>query len=91
LRTAQATTFAEALIVSAQLRELYASSNGDRWYLAYEPEAGHAFVRHIPNAPSGGQPSSIQLADFLRDDRRGSEHQVLMRLIGSLAEASQSG
>ena len=28
------------------IRELYHSPNGDRWYLARDPDAGRVFVKH---------------------------------------------
>ena len=71
--------------MSLETRELYASPNGDRWYLARSAESGRIFVQHVPNAPSGGQPASIELADFLRGGS-GPEHQALVRLIGTLVE-----
>ena len=40
-------------------RELYRSSNGDRWFLAREPETGRLFVGHEANIPSGGQVTDI--------------------------------
>src|ERR687898_55949 len=47
-------------------RELYRSPNGDSWFLGREPENGHAFIIHQPNAPSGGRLSHIELGEFLR-------------------------
>jgi hypothetical protein len=38
----------------AETRQLYRSRNGDAWFLARDPAAGTAFVRHQANAPSGG-------------------------------------
>jgi hypothetical protein len=35
-------------------RELYHSSNGDRWHLARDPDTGRVFIRHQANVPSGG-------------------------------------
>lgn len=67
-------------------RELYRSPNGDSWFLGREPENGHAFVIHQPNAPSGGRLSHIELGEFLRSDPKGPEHQALLRLIGTLVE-----
>ncbi len=66
-------------------RELYRSANGDTWFLGREPENGHAFVIHQPNAPSGGRLSHIELGAFLRDGT-GPEHQALLRLIGTLVD-----
>jgi hypothetical protein len=72
--------------VSLEKRELYASPNGDRWYLARYAESGRVFVQHVPNVPSGGRPSNIELADFLGQGGNAPEHQALVRLIGSLVE-----
>src|SRR5262249_46365564 len=46
-------------------RGLYSIPNGDRWLLAREPESGHVFVRHIPNIPSVGKTTDIELVAFL--------------------------
>jgi hypothetical protein len=64
--------------------ELYCSPNGDSWFLAREPENGHAFIIHQPNAPSGGRTSHIELGEFLRRVQ-GPEQRALLRLIGSFA------
>ena len=68
-------------------RELYRSPNGDSWFLGREPANGHAFVIHQPNAPSGGRLSRIEIGEFLRQGA-GPEQQALLRLIGTLVEAS---
>lgn len=70
--------------MTLQTRELYESANGDRWLLARDPETGRAFVRHEPNAPSGGEIVHIEVGEFLVEDRGGPEHAELLRLIGSL-------
>ncbi len=64
-------------------RELYSSSNGDRWYLSRDPRSGRVFIRHEPNVSSGGVESSIEIVEFLRQGH-GPQHQELLRLIGSL-------
>ena len=71
--------------MSLGLKQLYASANGDRWYLCYSNE-GRAFVRHVPNTPSGGKQSDIELADFLRRNGNPPEQQALVRLIGGMTE-----
>jgi hypothetical protein len=68
-------------------RELYRSPNGDSWFLGLEPANGHAFVIHQPNAPSGGRLSRIEIGEFLTQGA-GPEQQALLRLIGTLVEAS---
>lgn len=67
-------------------RELYSSSNGDRWFLVREPRSGRVFVRHEPNAASGGDIALIEIADFLKQGH-GPEQTELLRLIGTLVEA----
>ena len=65
-------------------RELYASSNGDRWLLAREPGSGRVFVRHEPNLASGGRAAEFEIGEFLTRGGQGPEHQALLRLIGTL-------
>ena len=67
-------------------RELYRSPQGDSWFLGREPENGHAFIIHQPNAPSGGRLSHIELGVFLNAETKGPEHEALLRLIGSLVD-----
>ena len=67
--------------------ELCRSPNGDRWYLAREPETGRLFVRHKANFPSGGQVTDIDIGAFLSGGRRHPEHQALFHLIGTLVES----
>jgi hypothetical protein len=63
---------------------IYASSNGDQWFLARNVESGQALVRHVPNPGSGGEPVHIEIDAFLRKDRDSPQRQELMRMIGSL-------
>ena len=65
-------------------RELYASANGDSWYLCREG-SGRVFVEHEPNLPSGGKSSRIELTAFLLRPQ-GPEHQALLHLIGTLVD-----
>jgi hypothetical protein len=67
-------------------RELYTSSNGDRWYLVRDDASARVFVRHEPNLSSGGSPSDIGIGAFLSRGGGGPEHQELLRLIGTLIE-----
>jgi hypothetical protein len=71
--------------VTVTTRELYRSSNGDRWCLAHDSVSGRVFVRHEPNLPSGGHASDIEIGTFLVRGR-GPEQQELLRLIGTLVE-----
>jgi|tagenome__1003787_1003787.scaffolds.fasta_scaffold20722116_3 hypothetical protein len=69
-----------------ETRELYESANGDRWSLVRDPASGRVFVRHEPNASSGGRASDIEVGAFLSRDAHGPQHQELLRLIGTLVE-----
>jgi hypothetical protein len=71
--------------MSEKARLLYASANGDRWFLV-RPEAGRALVRHCANPPSGGSVEELDVSEFLTRGPLGPEHQELLRLIGTLAE-----
>jgi hypothetical protein len=64
-------------------RKLYASPNGDRWFLVCDPPA-EVLVRHEANLASGGTVTHVQVAEFLSYGR-GPEQQELLRLIGTLA------
>jgi hypothetical protein len=69
---------------AVRTREIYRSSNGDRWLLARDPETGRVFVRHEPNLPSGGQSRTLRSERFssrLATDQRSKK---VLRLIGTL-------
>jgi hypothetical protein len=72
-------------------RELYSSPNGDRWLLKRDPATGNVFVRHEPNAPSGGKRTDIDIGEFLSEGQRNPEHQALLRLIGTLVVENKPG
>ena len=71
-------------------KELYRSANGDRWSLVRDPASGQVFVRHEPNAASGGRASDIAVGDLLVRGGHGPEHQELLRLIGTLVVGGPS-
>jgi hypothetical protein len=70
--------------MTIEARELYSAPNGDRWFLGRDPATGDVFVRHEPNAPSGIQPTHIDIGAFLSRGPRNPEHQALLSLIGTL-------
>ena len=76
--------------MSLEAKELYRSPNGDRWSLIRDPALGRVFVRHEPNASSGGRASDIGVGDFLLRGGHGPEHQALLRLIGTLVVGGPS-
>ena len=67
-------------------QELYRSPNGDTWFLGREPENGHSFIVHQPNAPSGGRLSHIEIGAFLREEA-GPQQKALLRVIAELVDA----
>jgi hypothetical protein len=70
-------------------RQLYRSSNGDRWLLVREPATGRVFVRHEANLASGGQVADTEIGNFLTEGGAGPEKQELLRLIGSLVKDTE--
>jgi hypothetical protein len=72
-----------------ETKQLYASPNGDRWYLVRYVDSGRVVIKHVPNVPSGGQESTIELAEFLGRPGNPPEQQALVRLIGALVNATQ--
>jgi hypothetical protein len=76
--------------MTLQTRELYRSSNGDRWHLVRDEASGRVFIRHEPNLPSGGRAADFEIATFLAGGGHGPERQELLRLIGTLVEKPSS-
>lgn len=67
-----------------QLREVYASENGDRWHLGRRVGSTRLFVRHQANLPSGGHVTDVELTAFLRSRRSTPEREALMQVICDL-------
>jgi hypothetical protein len=65
-----------------RMKRLYRSPNGDTWFLARDPTAGSAFVRHQANAPSGGQGTDVEIDEFLSGPQ-SPERDALLRVIGA--------
>lgn len=72
--------------MAIQTRALYSSPNGDRWLLCRDTETERVFVRHEPNASSGGQVSELDIGTFLSRGPLNPEHQALLRLIATLVD-----
>lgn len=72
--------------MTQRARDLYRSSNGDRWLLVRDLDSGRVFIRHEPNMSSGGQTSETAVGDFLVRDAHGPQHAELLRLIGTLVD-----
>ncbi len=65
----------------AERRELYISSNGDRWDVARD-ENGKLCVVHVANEASGGRVSVADIGTFLSTRHNlGPEHQALIHLL----------
>ena len=47
------------------IRELYHSSNGDRWYLARDSDTGRVFIKQEANLSSGGHIAEIEIGPSL--------------------------
>jgi maltose O-acetyltransferase len=75
--------------MAVETRQLYSSANGDRWLLGRDPVTGDVFIRHEPNEPSGGQPSHVDIGEFLSRGPRNPEHHALLHLIGTLARPAE--
>jgi hypothetical protein len=78
------------MLMTVEMRELYSSPNGDRWYLARDVDLGQVFIRHEPNLPSGGEAAHSEIGAFLGRGRQGPEHRELLRLIGTLVQRDHS-
>lgn len=69
-------------------KQIYAASNGDRWFLCVGDDPTDVFVLHEPNGPSGGRPSRIDLSTFLSSGADSPERLALLGVIGSLVATS---
>jgi hypothetical protein len=76
--------------MAISVTSIYRSSNGDRWSLIRYTDSGHAFVRHEPNASSGGHSTDTDVDDFLSIDGPGPEFAALRRLLESTTDTGQN-
>jgi hypothetical protein len=67
-------------------REIYASSNGDRWLLVGDRINRDLFVRHIPVAASGGRSSEMDLGTFLSGNPGSPQHQRLLQMLWEVVD-----
>lgn len=61
---------------------IYASGNGDRWFLGRDPQ-GRAFVRHEPNLSSGGRISDVPADEFLSRHDTGPQYDRLRAMLAN--------
>jgi hypothetical protein len=62
------------------LRELYVSSNGDKWEIT-EDDDKRLFIRHTPSEASGGRQGILTIESFLEPGLGGPEQEALKKLI----------
>lgn len=67
-------------------REIYNSSNGDRWVLVGNGLSRNIVVRHIPAPSSGGKTSETDLGAFLSSNAASPQGQNLLQMIWALLE-----
>jgi hypothetical protein len=67
-------------------REIYSSSNGDKWFLRHEVGAERLYIKHVANPAAGGHQTDYELHEFLDGPKGAPERQALLRLIGTLAD-----
>jgi hypothetical protein len=65
----------------------YSSSNGDRWQLVRDEEAGQMLVRHEPNFASGGRASDVAVPEFLSRSGTSPQAIALRELLEKRGEA----
>ena len=73
--------------MTIQARTLYTSASGDAWSLCRN-QNGDVVVSINPIRASIGEPSEIDLGNFLAKANQGPEHQALRQLIGELIESN---
>jgi hypothetical protein len=71
------------------IEDIYRSSNGDRWLLVCDSDAGQAFVRHEANLSAGGQVTDMEIEDFLSRGGSGPEHAALREIIETHATSEK--
>jgi hypothetical protein len=71
-------------VVEQAAQEIYRSSNGDRWTLIGDTNAGRLFVPHAANPSSGGKVTDTDVDAFLSVGS-GPEFAALRRLLGRSA------
>jgi hypothetical protein len=74
--------------MTVRRRQIYLSSNGDRWHLVHDGDLGDVFVKHEANLSSGGHETKIELVEFLDRDRQSPQCAALLRLIATLVDSA---
>jgi hypothetical protein len=63
-----------------ELQLIYASGNGDRWFLGRDAD-GKPWVRHEPNRSSGGRPTDVGADEFLSRHDTGPQYDMLRAML----------
>jgi hypothetical protein len=66
---------------------IYASQNGDRWWLIRDEVSGRSVVRHEANPSSGGHRTDMEVKEFLSQAGPGPEYAALRRIIEAEEDA----
>jgi hypothetical protein len=67
-------------MILVTLRELYVSSNGDKWEIT-EDDDKRLFIRHTPNEASGGRQRILTIESFLTPEHSGPQQEAFKKLI----------
>jgi hypothetical protein len=67
-------------MILTTLRELYVSSNGDKWEIT-EDDDKRLFIRHTPNEASGGRQRILTIGSLLAPEHSGPQQEALKKLI----------
>jgi hypothetical protein len=62
-------------------KEIYRSSNGDRWTLVHNTDTGRMSVRHEANLSAGGRVTNTDVDAFLSVAGSGPEYAALRRIL----------
>src|SRR5205823_14350482 len=68
---------------ACKMEQFYRSQNGDTWFVARDPATGSAFVRHQPNASSGGQVPDLEIGEVVSGPSP-PEQEALLRRSGAM-------
>jgi hypothetical protein len=71
-------------------KDFYRSSNGDRWQLVCDTDAGRSFVRHEPNLSSGGRTTDADIEKFLNRTGSSPQNLALRALLDKQTRADRS-
>jgi hypothetical protein len=74
-------------MMSNDIKEFFASSNGDTWYLVFEGKTGDPTVLHRANTASGGAETEMPVAEFLQIAGSHPQGQALRDVLADLSSS----